>query len=68
MTKRAIMSLSNAKGDSAVKITIEGAKDEIAALVLAIQERRDMDAVYNYVVTRFGNDLNQRQKPSCDTQ
>lgn len=63
-----IIPISKAKGDDAMKITIEGTKDEIAALVLAVQERRDMDAVYDYVLTRFGNDLNQCQQSPCDTQ
>lgn len=50
-----------------MKITIDAAPEEIAALVLAVQERRDMDAVYNYVLMRFGNDLNRCQKPPDDT-
>lgn len=36
-------------------VTIEGTDKEIAALVLAVQERRntDMDAIYEYVIQRF---------------
>lgn len=40
------------KGDDAVKITIEGTKDEIAALVLAIQERQSADVVIEEINRR----------------